>query len=165
MAITYTTIASTTLGSNNSTIDITSIPQTYTDIRLVFSVASTLGGTIRSRINNISGSDIYSQQLITINSGNKLTIRTSALKQWEVNRGLGVSTDNQNPSTGWIDYLDYTGARCKTSLWFFNRDNSDLERAVGSIADTGAITSIQLTISTGSFLTGSRATLYGILRA
>lgn len=165
MAITYTTIASTTLGSDNSTIQISSIPQTYSDIRLVFSVSSTLGGTIRAQINSDTSSGLYGQQIITINGTNKLTYRTGALNYWEINRALGVSTDVQIPSTGWIDFLDYRGSVRKTGLWHFNRDYQDLERAVGCWLTTSAINTVSLTISTGSFLAGSRVTLYGILRA
>ncbi len=72
MANTYTLIEARTLSSNTASIELTSIPQTYTDLKLVYSLRSARSGSTRDdlkiTINSNTGS-IYSGKRMYASDG------------------------------------------------------------------------------------------------
>lgn len=167
MAVTYTTIASTTLTGTNSTITLGSIPQSYTDLRLVFYLWDATGGAATAFIRpNNDSSSVYGQQTFSAYSSNqKLTTRLANNNRWNINIRQQIPVSLDQSMYGWVDFFGYAGSTRKTVFWYLNINNGMLERSVGTMTGTSAITSINIEHNIGSFGAGSRATLYGILRA
>jgi hypothetical protein len=164
MATTYEKIASTTLGSANATISFSSIPSTYTDLRLVFTGTVTSASSLRLTFNSDSGTN-YS---FTIIRGNG----TEAASRQTTNASF-MTFHNQNLSTTIpqfysFDIFSYAGSTNKTLLATTQQDlNGDgsVIYTVGLWRNTSAINTITFTNSVSTFATGTTATLYGILKA
>lgn len=167
MPATYEPIATTTLGSAASTITFSTIPATYTDLRLVLVTKHTLTGqSIEVQYNN-NTSSLYSQTSLygygTAAVSDRETNGTSFLcSKW-------TGTRNDQPILITLDIFSYAGSTNKT---FLMTNASDVNGAGGSIntyvglfRSTSAISSIKFFASAGSFDTGTTATLYGILKA
>ena len=157
-------IATTTLGSAAATITFTSIPSTYTDLRLVF-VGGNDGTNILCgiRFNNDSGLN-YSITPITGNgSSASSTRRTSRSSLEPFFEGDMV--------TGYIEFftadiMSYAGSTNKTTLMTGSNDrNGDgtVTRTVGLWRNTAAINRVDIYLASGNFNAGTTATLYGIL--
>ena len=157
-------IATTTLGSAASSITFSSIPSTYTDLRIVL-VALGATATIYPHIGfNADTGTNYSQTGIR---GNGSTADTSTginanYLEWSY---AVPSTTIQAFDT--IDIFSYAGSTYKTCLLTASADKNGsgvVERAVGLWRSTSAITSIKLdNYATANFAAGTTATLYGIL--
>lgn len=170
MASTYTPIASTTLGSNTTTVTLSSIPSTYTDLRVVIVPASSSGTNgIRMRINSDTGTN-YSTTFLT-GTG---TAGNSGRETSNLNMSLGNYTGA--PTTlGQVlitlDFLNYANTSMwKTVLIKNNQPTNATELNTGLWRSTSAINSLSFNIntfgsSTGNFITGSVFTLYGIQAA
>lgn len=165
MAPTYEPIATTTLGAAAATITFSSIPATYTDIRLVIVVSQGSGTNISIRFNSDSGSN-YSRTRLFGNGSTASSTRASNDDAIDLNReGLSVTI----PSLYEIDVFSYAGSTFKTLLATSNEDRNGsgtIMQTVGLWRDTSAITSILITsLSADTFAAGTTATLYGILKA
>lgn len=166
MAITYTTIANSVISSNGiNTISLTGIPNTYTDLRLVWSAACTLAASAFIRLNNDTSAN-YGQQTFSAYGTNKLTYRNAGTNQWDCTVRVAMGTQIEQAAFGWTDIFSYAQTNNQKSAFSYSHvNNSLLERSAFVFAKTGAITSVQLVAGNGNFVIGSRATLYGILRA
>jgi hypothetical protein len=164
MATTYDKIATTTLGSAG-TITFSSIPSTYTDLKLVF-VAQMDSGyqAYWLRFNSDSGTN-YSTTYLTGNGATASSGRTTSGTKII----LGQRSGQPNVFTMYqIDLFSYAGSTYKTSLISEAADINGAGNASGQVnlwSSTSAITSINLLPATGNFSTGTTATLYGILKA
>ena len=167
---TYEPIQSYTLGSASASISFTSIPSTYTDLRIV--VTGVLSGT-------------GSAATITFNAGwngSDTSYGTTRL----IGDGSAASSDrNVNYPAVYLSY----GAASNTTPWFFSCDifsyantstyktclhtaSQDLNgsgvvgRNVTCWRNTSAISSIYVNLSGGTtYASGTTATLYGIKAA
>ena len=164
MATTYEKIASTTLGSAQSSITFNSIPATYTDIRLVFTGTGS-GGNCLIRFNSDSGTN-YSYTAISGNGTSAASDRGTGNGAIILSTQQGVGTV---PTMRTCDIFSYAGSTYKTCL---NNETSDengsgaVVRSVGLWRNTAAITSILITTgNANTYATGTTATLYGILKA
>ena len=164
MATTYEPIATTTLGSAASTITFSSIPSTYTDLKLII-VPTVTSGTADAKLTfNGDTATNYSQTRLQ-GTG------TSALSGSRANDAfiyLDRNTINQTPALESIDIFSYAGSTYKTLL----QQNSEDFNGSGAVAvmvalwrSTAAITSITLTTTASTYAVGTTATLYGILKA
>ena len=165
MATTYEPIATTTLAATNSTITFSSIPATYTDLRLIVTGTATAALTPRIRFNG----DTATNYSYTVLYGDG----TSALST----RGANTAFISGTYNTGWsstipafltVDVFSYAGSTYKTTLNTVSIDlngSGSVERLVGLWRSTSAITSMTLVTSTSTFAIGTTATLYGILKA
>jgi len=169
MPATYEPIATTTLGSETSSITFSSISSAYTDLRLVF-VGIRAAGTNSAPIvrfnsdsatnysmNAIYGDGISATAYLEANATGVPLVYFDAL----------VSTTI--PKLGTLDIFNYRGSTYKTVL---NTESSDRNgsgrtvRAVGMWRSTSAITSITITDGSARNMgVGTTATLYGILKA
>jgi hypothetical protein len=167
MANTYILIASVTVGSGgSSTVDFTSIPQTYTDLLLKNTANGNDLNVLRIRYNSTSASD-YEQKVL---------------------RGGGTSTPDSFSNTGWDTltnfspgYINdgayyfgsneyyipnYTGSTVKTfsgdSVTESNASTAYAILYAGVLNNTSAITSINLFAQSGNFNQHSTFYLYGI---
>ena len=162
MATTYEPIATQTLASPQLGIDFTSIPATYTDLRLVIVGGST--STARAvRLNfNLDSATNYSYTRILGNGTSATSDRTSNDTAMDIGY---FNTNIYNISIN--DIMNYTNTTTfKTVLTRWNTTDYTVG-AVGLWRKTPeAINRIGLTSGTGfSFPTGTTATLYGIKAA
>jgi len=162
--MTYEPIATTTLGSAQSTITFSSIPGTYTDLRLVLvSFHAITGNAVYCRLNN-DLSSIYSTLTLIGTGTNAAADRatnTDRIEAYAVN-------STTIPTLASFDICSYAANIFKTVLLQFAADlngSGNVVRKVGLYRSTTAISSINLTLSSGNFATGTTATLYGILAA
>jgi hypothetical protein len=169
MATTYEKIQSTTLGSAAANITFSSIPATYTDLRISFYTAPNLTtvSNVFIRYNGDSGSNYSFTRIF----GNGSTVSSDAsTSQTKIIIGNGALSTTTNPSFYGVDIFSYAGSTFKTCLVDANNDNNGsgvVERTVGLWRDTAAITSITLNLEGGAIdlEPGTTATLYGILKA
>lgn len=153
---TYTQIASTTLSSAASSVTLSGIPSTYTD--LVVTVTTSTGGDINFRINGDTGSN-YSQTIIygySAFGSTRTTNATSNFLNYGSNAGNFFATLNFNNYSNTTTY--------KTSLLRDNANGATTDVMVGLWRSTAAITSLTFT-PPSTFATGSTFNLYGITAA
>jgi hypothetical protein len=167
MATTYEAIATVTVGSGGAaTIGFTSIPQTYTDLVLKFSLRS----------NVTSGNDPY-DLILTLNATSTISSKvlrgdgSSALSNSITNRILragAVPSDwtSNTFSNGEIYIPNYTGSNYKSwssdAVQENNATLTGMSLVAGLTSITAAISSITIAPYAGNFVQYSTATLYGI---
>lgn len=157
MPNTYDPISSTTLQSNSSTITLSSIPSTYTDLVLNI-VTSVSGGDINLQFNADTANN-YSRTFIfsgpsssAFGTGRSTTVNGIALGAPGTLRAITVQIQS------------YANTNInKTVLWSVGSATDDLALAVGMWRSTAAITSLSLGNTT--YLTGTTVNLYGIKAA
>lgn len=161
---TYEPIATQTLASATNTITFSSIPGTYTDLRIVASIAAPSGDNFGLRYNGITTS-IYSQTIL---------------------QGSGTVANSSRVTNNGFIYLNSgttTGSFSQYEINIFNYANSTTNKTeihrnsevgtgayvgaqVGLWRSTAAITSITIhTTAFSNMSVGSTFTLYGIAAA
>lgn len=164
MAQTYESIATTTLGSAASTITFSSIPSTYTDLRLVISAIGTSGIAIRVHLNTTSLTGLYSYTSLVGDGTNATSGKNTNRDYLEVATSVLSTTI---PHFYLLDLFNYAGNTYKTILSSASEDENGTgytRQQVSLWRDTSTISSIIVTTSTSTFATGTTATLYGIKR-
>ena len=164
MAATYEPIATTTLGSAASSITFSSIPATYTDLRVVLTCADT---TIfpQVRFNSDSGTN-YSWTYVAGTGSAAQSGRFTSQTEFYNN----ISGSSTVPFLTTYDIFSYAGSTYKTMLWTENNDKNGsgvVSPKVGLWRSTSAINTIALRadIYGTTFGAGTTATLYGIKAA
>lgn len=172
MATTYELISSVTVGAGGaSSIDFTSIPATYTDLKIVASLKDNFADTENAytvKFNNSSTSD-YSIRTVFGRGGVGTFASASASSQTSL--GLGDSTAATGTASTFnsaeIYIPNYAGSTNKSVLadtvTEANASRAIAKLTAGLRANTDAIN--QVTISTtggASFIQYSTAYLYGI---
>lgn len=161
-------LATTTLASPASTITFSSIPQTYTDLRLVLSTAG-VDSTSSSQVfllfnGETTASTNYSYTYLGSNGSITLTGTGST-------GYLSPFTQGTTTIPGFFtaDIFSYTGSTYKTLLHTYSNDTNGtgtMNFLVRLWRQTSAITSMTIQVSSSgirTFSTGTIATLYGIL--
>jgi len=160
MPATYDSIATTTLTGTASEVNFTSIPNTFTDLRLVFAVTSSSIQSTNLRFNGDTATN-YSRTSIT---GDGSVVSSAAnINIARIIVGQSLST----PNLITVDIFSYAGSTNKSLLITEARDQNGGGSTVSAVAmwrSTDAITSIRFFGFDGLNLTGT-ATLYGILKA
>jgi hypothetical protein len=152
---TYTPIASQTLASNQTTITMSSIPSTYTDLVLVLSGIYTASNYVNIRVNNDNSSN-YSFTYLRGNGSSAISGRNS-----NQSFGFGITESAENAI---FNFQNYSNATTNKTVLFRSGKASDDSRAnVGLWRSTSAINRVDLHHdSTNGFSTGTVVTLYGI---
>ena len=172
---TYTLISSNVLTASAASVTFSSIPATYTDLVVRYAARSSGGSQtdrLQLRINGLS-TTIYSDTVLYANGGGGaiLSTRGSNAAQLPAPRfGVnGNGTTSNTFSSGEIYIPSYTASQNKpVSAISFTEDvanGTEAYQSVGAglIRETGAITSIGLTLLTGpDFVSGCSFYLYGI---
>lgn len=162
MASTYTPIATTTLGSNQTTVSFTSIPATYTDLILVFYANATTNAGIDFAVNfNSDTATNYSRTYILGNGSAALSGRTTNASSYAPG---GIYPDCQYS----IHIFNYANTTTfKTAIARVSVSTAYAASTVGLWYKTPeAINRIDITTSTASNIkSGSTFTLYGIAAA
>jgi hypothetical protein len=161
---TYTPIATTTLGSNASTVTFSSIAGTYTDLVLIMNVISTSSSPnyIYLQYNGDTGSN-YSTTILSGNGTAAQSTRFNNRTNFNIDYNAYPNTSVGNRIVQIMNYSNTT--TYKTGLVRANSAASGTDAIVGLWRSTAAITSIVATHDTAQFTTGSTFTLYGIQAA
>jgi hypothetical protein len=169
MAITYKALAKVTVGSTPvSTIEFTSIPQSYTDLKVVLSPRTTVDCAIALRFNSNTAN--YSGKVLR---GDGSVVATYLVTDYgaftSTAMGLGyIKNATSTFAIGEIYITNYTGSTHKM-VGIENMEEKNQASPVyatmtaGLWANTSAITSITFILdSSTTFQQYSTATLYGI---
>jgi hypothetical protein len=155
-------IATTTLGAAASTITLSSIPATYTDLRIVLANAFTSYAldTVKIQFNSDTATNYSATQLM----GDGSSASTSG--QSSVSSGLlgRAGYQSTRPAMITADVFSYAGSTYKTYLSTSAADQNgsgEVLTQVGLWRSTSAITSI--TLMNVTFQAGAIVTIYGIL--
>ena len=155
MTATYEKIETQTLASAAASVTFSSIPQTYTDLVIVFSGSATSSNTLFYRFNGDS-SGIYSDTYIYADGSAGSGRHTSQTLIY----GAGVNTSQ---CTQIINVMNYTNTtNHKTTLLRGNANGFGATVAFAGLwRSTSAISSIQI-YAGSTFASGSTFTIYGI---
>jgi hypothetical protein len=155
---TYTLISSNTLGSATATVTFSSIPATYTDLKLVFAgVVSGGGDAFYVRLNSDGGSNYSSTEL----KADGTTVSSARYSNVTYMYGLGNGL-SANQTNVIVEFNDYSNATTfKTGLFRYNDVNGYVAGTIGLWRSTSAINAISIH-SLGGYATGSTFKLYGI---
>jgi hypothetical protein len=170
MTSTYQAISSQTVsGTSTTSITFSSIPQTYTDLRIVVNTGYSFTDTLMFLELNGSSSSIY--------SGNDLNGTGSAVNTGNFNNGTYFSnagwypypSDATIPGLATYDINNYSDTnQFKSVLMRLNQANTLTSGRIGLFRSTSAVTSLRFFFGAyGSpyFTAGSTFTLYGIKAA
>ena len=159
---TYTPIATTTLGSAQSSVTFSSISGSYTDLVLITSAKHTGAndGEINVQYNGDTGNN-YSVTMLYGSGSSAGSIRASNVAYTSADR-----VNDQSFSAGVTSILNYANTTTYKTLISRGNDTSYAIAYAGLWRSTSAINQIKLTASGGTtFTSGSTFTLYGILAA
>jgi hypothetical protein len=160
---TYELISTSTTSGTVTSVTISSIPQTYTDLVLVISGVNTSGGQNIYRLNNDSGANYTTTNYFA--SGTTPSTNTSS--------GLpGAYIGNYQTSTRYGDTLTILNYR-NTGMWkpFYiygsgggtSGGQNDFITSAGIWKSTAAISSIVIIVNGGNIAANSIFSLYGVL--
>jgi hypothetical protein len=167
MAITYEPIATTTLAAINTVITFSTIPSTYTDLKLV--LVSTGTASNQSRFLRINGDTATNYSYTYINGNGTTAASARATSTTNIDPTQAIGTSTTIPQIWTFELFSYAGSTNKSVLFSHIADNNgtgEILNGVGLWRSTSAITSLTIGMSgTGSMAIGTTATLYGILKA
>lgn len=165
MTTTYEPIATTTASGSSSIIEFTSIPQTYTDLRLVANLRSA-----DSRSGWQSVSFTYNGSTGSLYSGTVMYGSGSVAGSYRQAGTVFEGSCSMNGTTSGIfvsnilDIMNYTNTSLnKTTLLAFGDSGMGPYRQAAVYRSTAAITSIKMQEPSNlNWVSGCTATLYGI---
>lgn len=173
MANTYVLIASNTLSSSTTSVTFSSIPGTYTDLVLKYSMRTDSNSYLQwlnMRFNGDSGSaTTYSlTYLAASTSTSPVSGRYTSTYRWAV-QGANAALSTSNTFSSYEVYIpSYTVSQNKPGSIFGVMENNsgtdnrwEIDTAAALYRNTSAITSIQIE-SGSNILSGSSFWLYGI---
>jgi hypothetical protein len=176
MALTFFKIQTVTVGSGGAaTIDFTSIPQSYTDLKIICSLRNSSGSTtytdVAATFNGVTSG--YSSKILYSNNGTSSAAAqgTSQTRAIWFAQASGSSTTSGNFGNSEIYIPNYNSNTTKTwgsiSLNDINATTAAMWLGAGEWSGAGAISSISLFNDNpgGNFAQYSSATLYGIKKA
>jgi hypothetical protein len=164
MASTYEKIATSTVsGTSTSTVTFSSISSSYTDIVMIITGGCD-GGSLRMQFNSDTGSN-YSVTILAGTGSAANSTRQSSQNAILIAGIYAGNTVNSNTITQIQNYSNST--TYKTSLSRNNDAAGETNASVGLWRNTSAITALSMTAinGTGTWLNGSKVTIYGIKAA
>lgn len=169
MPVTYEPISSQTLSSAASSITFSSIPSTWTDLRLIFVGKSTNTGTGSDALIMRYNSDTANNYSYTHLRGDGTSVSANTYSnQTSLYGGEFSLGGSPGPSMTSFDIFSYSGNTYKSCL-ITNASNRNgagwVYNFVGLWRSTSAITSITLSSVNYTMAIGTTATLYGIKAA
>ena len=167
MATTYEPIATTTLTSAAASITFSSIPATYTDLRLVLVASNTINNyNIRFRFNGDTTAN-YNDIVLYGNRSAAACSTDSNITENIANYSLGMPI---TPIYGLytFDVMGYAGSTYKTTMNTASEDQltqGEVSTIINMWESTSIITQISVRVTGANFTIGTSATLYGIKAA
>ena len=161
---TYEPIATTTLGSAQSSITFSSIPSTYTDLVLICSVKGDASiGLVRVRLNGDTGSNYSFTRIYGTGSVAASDRYTNTTSMELSDPGTGF---NSQFILGIGHIQNYSNTTTyKTMLGRGNELANVVQATVNLWRNTAAVNSVTVLTTSNNFIAGSTATLYGITAA
>jgi len=166
MAATYEPIATTTLGSATATVTFSSIPGTYTDLRLIAKVKETsTAGDSRMRFNGDTGTNYNGTRVLRSYS-------TAVTGTINTTNGLWITQNSLN-SLSWamieIDINSYSSSIAYKTI-FATNSNASYDNQIPQVfnftwRNTAVVTSLDFFNTSTPYVIGSTFTLYGIKAA
>jgi hypothetical protein len=157
MASTYEKIATQTLSSAASTITLSSIPATYTDIVLVFTGGTTASTGVYIQFNGDTGSNYSFTKMYGFGS-NKGSGLASNVSRAEIGGCWTASGDVHI-----LNIQNYSNTSTyKTTLYRANDATDTVTAGVALWRSTSAINQVLLSLDSTTFTSGSNITIYGI---
>ena len=169
MAITYEPIATANGDGSATTITFSSIPATYTDLKIIIRATSTGSGQYVSpaiRFNSDTGAN-YGSTVLWGDGASTGSYRANTGTSFYASP-TQVGVQNLYPCTGIVDVLSYAGSTFKTSLVVGSVDSNgsgSSERLVTCWRNTAAITTVAVISQGSAFSTSTVMTIYGIKAA
>jgi hypothetical protein len=157
MPKTYEPISTQTLGTASASVTFTSIPQTYTDLILVFDGTITTSASTTFQLNSDTGSN-YSMTRIYGDGSSAVSTRNS-------NETIGlISIANTGQSNSIANFMNYSNTTTYKTVISRGGTAGGFTTLIASLwRSTAAITSISLI--TVTYASGSTFTLYGVKAA
>jgi hypothetical protein len=166
MPATYEPIATTTVsGSSTATITFSSIPASYTDLKLVLVYAGNASVNPRFQINSDTGSN-YSQTNIAGDGSSATSTRGTSQTRIFCSLFNGLAANQFGICE--IDFFSYANGTNKTMLLKNSQDSNGsglVEYDVALYRSTSAINRLDIFTGSSVYNAGTTATLYGILKA
>jgi hypothetical protein len=166
MPITYEPISTQTLSSATASITFSSIPSSYTDLRLVIVNTSSGANNQGIRFNSDTGTN-YSSTLFWSDGTAAQSFRYTNATYIHYASDLAVGPTTI-PAFSTIDIFSYAGSTSKNCLLTTSLDlngSGEVVRRVGLWTSTSAINTITIMRTAGNYSIGTIATLYGIKNA
>ena len=162
MAVTYEPLATTTLGSNQTSVDFSSISSSYTDLVLILEGTGTADLDLCLRFNSDTGSN-YSMTNIRGDGSSVYSTRDTSRDRM----AMGIITATRTVSRMYIqNYANTTTYKTALSRTDSTNATYGLMARVGLWQSTSAISTITvLTNSTSGLASGMVLSLYGIKAA
>jgi len=166
MTSTYSVIGSIAPNIEFSTITFSSIPGTYTDLKLVCSAISSNANNLVIRFNDDSGTNYNMTEMTTQVGSTPYSLPWSGLTYLPISLNEVLSTTIPGMYT--MDVMSYAGSLFKSCITRGDHAGTtqyDVSRATGMWKSTSAITSLTIRFysgTTNTYSPGSRFTLYGI---
>ena len=159
--MTYTPLATVTLGSSASSVTFSSIPATYRDLIIVSNTDNTVQADYHLRLNGDTGSNY--NRVVAQGDGSATFSSTQTNTTFIRMSGSGdLMTNFSNNAI--IQIMDYSATDKHTTVLVRNGTATrGVEMVAGRYASTLAITSVLLFPSTGSFDIGSTFNLFGVI--
>lgn len=161
---TYEPIATTTLTSTVTSITFSSIPNTYTDLKLVLVILGV--GAVRIQPNSDAGPRFSTTVLL--GNGSSASSTSNPSTSFGINLAEIIAPSSTIPTLYTADIFSYAGSTNKTILASANGDRNgsgSVGNLVGLWRDTSAITSVKIDSNGNDYYSGTTATLYGIKNA
>lgn len=162
MPATYDKIATHTLSGSTNSYTFTSIPNTYTDLVLIFSGQFAAEGYLVYQLNSDTASNYSETQLK--GNGSSASSSFASNRAFAFSGAWSAANSQFNNITHFQNYSNTT-----TNKTFLSRANSltrDVAATVGLWRSTSAISSIKVyELTSNNFNSGSTLTLYGIKAA
>lgn len=163
---TYEPIQTTTLTSAQSNITFSSIPSTYTDLRVVVVNTSSSANNQGFRFNSDTGTN-YSSTYLYGNGSTAASGRYTSATYIHFASDIVVGPTTY-PAFSTLDIFSYAGSTFKSCLLTTSLDlngSGEVVRRVGLWRSTSAINEVVLMRTSGDYSIGTTATLYGIKSA
>lgn len=156
----FESIQTVNVTSGVSSIAFTSIPATYKNLQIRYSLTAAAPADTGLRFNSDSGAN-YSNSLFRGTGSAAQIYPYSAINQAYVQYNIGYNT-----SVAVIDILDYTNTNKNTSIrslaGFDNITTGEIDFWGGGWYNTAAVTRIDLHCLSSTFSANSKFALYGI---
>ena len=161
---TYEPIATTTLGSAQSSITFSSIPATYTDLVLICSVKGDSAlGLVRVRFNGDTGNN-YSYTRIYGTGSAVASDRSNNTSSMELSDPGGGFNYQFIVAKGFIN--NYASTTTYKTMLGRGDEVANVTMATANLwRSTSAINSVTVFTTSNNFIAGSMVTLYGIAAA
>jgi hypothetical protein len=154
MTATYKKIATTTASGGSTSVTLSSIPATYTDLVLVMAGSNSSNSDLRMRFNGDTGSN-YSATVLFGDGSSASSFRES--NQTSFYGAFGANSNNIINIQNYANTTTY-----KTAMTRANMPGTYVFSIVQLWRSTAAINSVTLFVTSGSYNSDVVFTLYGI---